>query len=82
MVSSFPRLHARTMWKPQKASHFHNVTIDDAEAAVMSTRQGLTQAFIIYYHLSEQKVTFYLIIILTVQILFEMLFQKLTFQNR
>lgn len=28
-----PWLHAHTMWKPQKASHFHSVTIDDAEAA-------------------------------------------------
>lgn len=64
----FPRLHARTMWKkPQKASHFHNVTADNAQAAVMSTRPAPTQAFSIGCPLSEQNVTFYLIRTLTVR---------------
>lgn len=53
--------------KPQKASHFHNVTADNAQAAVMSTRPAPTQAFSIGCPLSEQNVTFYLIRTLTVR---------------
>lgn len=40
-----------------------NVTADNADAAVMSTRQRTTQAFIFYY-LSTQKVNAYLIVTL------------------
>lgn len=41
--------------KKQKASHFHNVTVENAQAAVMSTRPGPTRALSIGYSLSEQK---------------------------
>lgn len=56
-TSWFPLCCDRTLTrceKPQKTLHFHNVTVDDADTAVMSTRQGPTQAFIIYY-LSQQE---------------------------
>lgn len=56
----------KTTKKKKKTSHFHNVTFENADAAVMSTRWGPTRALIIYC-LLEQKVKVYLRVILTVQ---------------
>lgn len=47
----------------QKASHFHNVTADDAQAAVMSTRPRPTQALSITLSFSVRKGFFFIIFI-------------------